>query len=334
MLHGAPEWDLWSLDPRRYTGYATATYTEAKAIEVYQNEYASSYPFEERPAGRPARTSPLYGILAAKGARFGARGGWERPTWFAAPDDGPDTLTFRRDRTSFAAVGREVAAVRERVGILDLPGFTKFMVHGPGAAAWLDGLLCSRLPGLGRIGLTYALNERGKILSEFTVTRLAADRFYLCAAASAEWHDEDLLTAALPADGSVTLDIVSAQMGTLVLAGPRARDVLAAVTRADLSTAAFPWLTAREIEIGTTRLLALRVNYVGELGWELHAPMETLVGLYQALWAAGEKHGIADFGIYAVESLRLDKCYRGWKSDIEIGYSPLEAGLERFVATK
>jgi dimethylglycine dehydrogenase len=334
VLHGAPEWDLWSLDPRRYTGYATATYTEAKAIEVYQNEYASSYPFEERPAGRPARTSPLTPLLAAKGARFGARGGWERPTWFATPADGPDTLTFRRPRTSFAGVGREVEAVRERVGLLDLPGFTKFIVSGPGATAWLDHLLCSRLPSLGRIALTYAVNEAGKILSEFTVTRLAPDRFYLCAAASAEWHDEDLLTAALPPDGSVTLEIVSAKYGTLVLAGPRARDVLAAVTRADLSNTAFPWLTAQHIEIGTSRPLALRVNYVGELGWELHAPMEDLLGLYQTLWTAGLPHGIADFGIYAVDSLRLDKAYRGWKSDIEIGYSPFEAGLDRFVALK
>ena len=334
VLHGAPEWDLWGLDPRRYTGYATAAYTEAKAIEVYQNEYASSYPFEERPAGRPARTSPLYAVLAAKGARFGARGGWERPTWFAGPEDGPDTLTFRRARTCFEAVGREVAAVRERVGILDLPGFTKFIVHGAGAAAWLDRLLCTRLPSVGRIGLTYALTPGGKILSEFTVTRLAPDRFYLCAASGAEWHDEDVLTAALPGDGSVVIDVVSARLGTLVLAGPRAREVLAAVTRADVSNAGFPWMTMREIEIGTAVVMALRVNYVGELGWELHAPMETLVGLYQALWAAGEPHGIADFGIYAVESLRLDKGYRGWKSDLEIGYSPLEAALERFVSVK
>ena len=334
VLHGAPEWDLWGLDPRRYTGYATAAYTEAKAIEVYQNEYASSYPFEERPAGRPARTSPLYAVLAAKGARFGARGGWERPTWFAGPEDGPDTLTFRRARTCFEAVGREVAAVRERVGILDLPGFTKFIVHGAGAAAWLDRLLCTRLPSVGRIGLTYALTPGGKILSEFTVTRLAPDRFYLCAASGAEWHDEDVLTAALPGDGSVAIDVVSARLGTLVLAGPRAREVLAAVTRADVSNAGFPWMTMREIEIGTAVVMALRVNYVGELGWELHAPMETLVGLYQALWAAGEPHGIADFGIYAVESLRLDKGYRGWKSDLEIGYSPLEAALERFVSVK
>ncbi len=336
VLHGAPEWDLWSLDPRRYTAYATATYTTAKAVEIYQNEYAPGFPFEERPAGRPALMSPLYDRLAAKGARFGARGGWERPIWFAAPTDAAptdaaDTLSFRRARTCFDAVGREVQAVRERVGLLDLPGFSKFHVTGPGATAFLDRLVCSRLPKIGRIGLAYALTATGGLLSEFTITRRAENSFYLCAASSAEWHDEDILHAALPDDGSVHIDNVTARLGTLVLAGPRARDVLAAVTTADLSNKAFPWLSAQKIEIGTARPLALRVNYVGELGWELHAPVEELVTLHTALWAAGQPHGIADFGIYAVDSLRLDKSYRGWKTDLEIGYSPLEAGLARFV---
>jgi len=333
VIDGAPEWDLWSLDPRRYAAYATTTYTTAKAVEVYQNEYAPVFPNEERPAGRPLRTSALYGVLRAKGARFGARGGWERPTWFATAGDGEgqDRPGFRRDRVFFDAVGAEVRAVRHAAGLLDLPGFTKFHVTGPGAAAFLDHLLCSRLPRVGRIGLVYALDEHGRLVSEFTVTRLGHDAFYLCSAASAAWHDEDLLRAALPADGSACLEDVSAQRGTLVLAGPRARDVLAAVTRADVSSAAFPWLSAREIEIGAARVLALRVNYVGELGWELHAPMEHLVALHDALHAAGAAHNLRDFGIYAVDSLRLDKCYRAWKVDLETGFSPLEASLDRFV---
>ena len=330
VIDGTPEWDLWSLDPRRYTGYATQTFAIAKAIEVYQNEYAPSFPNEERPAGRPLRTSPLYPLLAAKGARFGARGGWERATWFGA-DAGDDRPSFRRDRAFFAAVGAEVKAVRTAVGLLDLPGFTKFRVTGAGAASWLDRLLCSRLPRVGQIALTYALNERGRLVSEFTATRLAPDDFYLCSAASAEWHDADLLHATLPADGSVRIEDVGAGIGTLVLAGPRARDVLAAVTRADLSSAAFPWLSAREIAIGAAKVLALRVTYVGELGWELHAPVEHMVGLYQALCEAGAAHGVRDFGIYAVDSLRLDKCYRAWKLDLETGFSPLEAALDRFV---
>jgi len=330
VIDGAPEWDLWPLDPRRYGGYATQSYTAARAVEVYQNEYAPAFPNEERPAGRPLATSILYETLAAKGARFGSRGGWERPVWFGA-DQTPDVPSFRRPRVWFDAVGREVRAVRERVGILDLPGFTKFMVCGRGAAAWLDRLTCSRLPATGRIGLAYALDPRGRVLSEFTVTRLAADRFYLCCAASAEAHDDDVLRAALPGDGSVVLQSVTARLGTLVLAGPRARAVLAAVCNDDLSNAGFPWLSVREITVAGVTLMALRVNYVGELGWELHAPMPALPRLYDALWQAGLAHGIADFGIYAVDSLRLDKCYRGWKSDLESGYSPLQASLDRFV---
>jgi dimethylglycine dehydrogenase len=325
VVEGEPEWDLWTLDPRRFTGYATKTFTTAKAVEIYQNEYAPAFPNEERPAGRPLRTSPLYERLRTKGARFGARGGWERATHFG--DD--DVPTFLRARPYFPAVEAEVRVVRERVGLLDLPGFTKFVVSGPNAAAWLDRLVCTRLPRVGRIGLSWVLTPRGGILSEFTITRQAADRFYLCAAASAEWHDADVLRGA---PEGVTVENVSARFGTLVLAGPRARDVLAAVTHADLSNAAFPWLAAREIEVGWVRVLALRVTYVGELGWELHAPMESLVALYDALWRAGEPHGIADFGIYAVDSMRLDKCYRGWKGDLETGFSPRDASLDRFVA--
>ena len=332
VVHGAPEWDLWSLDPRRYTGYATATYVTAKAVEVYQNEYAPGFPNEERPAGRPLRASPLYGVLAARGAHYGARGGWERPCWFARPGDAPDAPSFLRARPYFDAVGAEVRAVHERAGLLDLPGFSKFMVSGPGAAAWLDRLICTKLPRAGRIGLGWVLNGQGRIVSEFTITRLADSTFYLCAAAAAEWHDADLLRAALPEDGSVTLSDATATYGTLVLAGPRARDILAGVTRADVSNSAFAWMSAQHIEIGAASVLALRVNYVGELGWELHAPMEYLPGLYAALMQAGAAHGLADFGIYAVESMRLDKCYRGWKGDLEIGFSPLDASLDRFIA--
>ncbi len=231
VVHGEPEWDLFAFDPRRYTSYATRSYTVAKAIELYQREYAIAWPFEERPAGRPARTSPLYDRLKAKGARFGARGGWERATWFA-PQGAPkeERLSFRRaERPWFEAVGEECRAVAEHVGVLDLCGFTKFMVEGPGAEAWLDRLVCSRLPRLGRIALAYALNERGGIVSEFTITRLAPDRFYLASAAAAEWHDDDLLRTHLPEDGSVRIEDLSARLGTLVLAGPRARDVLARV---------------------------------------------------------------------------------------------------------
>jgi dimethylglycine dehydrogenase len=331
ITQGEPEWDFWVFDPRRYTDYATKKYVVGKAIELYQNEYAVAFPFEERPAGRPAKTTALYDRLKAKGAMFCARGGWERAAWFPrAGETAEERPSFRRTNWH-AAVGEECRAVRERVGILDLGGFTKLVLEGPGAAAWLDRMICGRLPKLGRIALSYMLNERGGIVSELTITRLAADRFYLISAAAAEWHDIDWIEQHLPRDGSVRLTNLSARLGSLVLAGPEARAVLGQVSEADLSNGAFPWLAAREIEIGYGRCLALRVNYVGELGWELHAPMENLAPLYEALWAAGAPRAIRDFGMYAMDSLRLEKGYRGWKSDMTHEYTPLMASLDRFV---
>ena len=332
VVHGQTEWDLWSLDRRRYGDYATTDYTVAKAIEVYQNEYASSFPYEERAAGRPLRTSPLYETLKAKGARFGARGGWERAVYLDLKGDIPaDTHSFRRENVWHGAVAEEVRAVRERVGILDLPGFTKYELKGPGASQHLDYLSCSKLPSQGRVSLAYALTPTGKLWSEFTITRLGPDHFYIISAAIAATHDMDLLRQGLAADSAITVTDVSADFGTLIVAGPRARDVLGQVTKADLSNPAFPWLTAQYIETVAGRCLAMRVNYVGELGWELHAPVAQLPVLYAALWAAGAAFDIRDFGLYAMDSLRVDKCYRGWKSDLESGYTPLEASLDRFV---
>ena len=332
VVHGKTEWDLWSLDRRRYGDYATTEYTVAKAIEVYQNEYASSFPYEERPAGRPLRTSPLYETLKAKGARFGARGGWERAVYLDLKGDvPPDTHSFRRENVWHGAVNEEVRAVRERVGILDLPGFTKYELKGPGASKHLDYLSCSKLPSQGRVSLAYALTDDGKLWSEFTITRLGEDHFYIISAAIAATHDMDLLRQGLAADSAITVKDVTADFGTLIIAGPRARDVLGQVTQADLSNAGFPWLTAQYIETVSGRCLAMRVNYVGELGWELHAPVAQLPSLYAAIWAAGAAYDIRDFGLYAMDSLRVDKCYRGWKSDLESGYTPLEASLDRFV---
>jgi dimethylglycine dehydrogenase len=332
VVQGGPEWDLWSLDPRRFSGYATRSYALARALEVYENEYAPAFPYEERAAGRPLRTSPLHARLAAAGAQFGVRGGWERALWFAAaPGKVSPCLSFRRPQEWSEAVGREVEAVRSRVGILDMPGFTKFLIEGAGAQAYLDELVCSRLPAPGRIALAYALNARGGILSEFTVTRLERQRFYLVSAASAEHHDEDLLRHALPSARDVRLTSLTSAFGTLVLAGPRAREVLAKVTAADLSNEGFPWRAARDIRIGGAEIWALRISYAGELGWELHAQVAELPGIYDSLTSAGAAHGMAHFGLYALDSLRIDKCYRGWKVDLEAGFSPLEASLERFV---
>lgn len=334
IIDGDPEWDFWGFDPRRYTDYATKSYVVARAIELYQNEYAIGFPVEERPAGRPAKTTPVYEKLKAKGAFFCARGGWERAGYF--PSAGQETLqrpSFRRqEMASFDAVAEECRAVREAVGLLDLGGFSKFMVEGPGAAKWLDRIICGRLPAVGRISLTWILNTRGGIVSEFTISRLAADRFYLVSAAAAEWHDLDVLNGLLPADGSVRIDNLTTRLGALVLAGPNSREVLARISEDDVSGKALPWLSHREIEIGFARLRVLRVGYVGELGYELHAPIEHLGALYDRLWTAGADLGLRDFGMYAMDSLRLEKCYRGWKGDITHEYSPLKANFDRFVA--
>lgn len=331
VVNGGPEWDLWSIDPRRFTGYATRTYTLAKAVETYQNEYAPAFPYEERTAGRPVRTSPLHGALQASGAVFGNRAGWERALWYDASGSTKHTLTFRRSRSWMEVVGSEVHAARSRAALMDLPGFTKFMIEGPGAEVFLDSMLCSRLPRRGRVSLAYALDQRGNIRSELTLTRLGDGRFYAVSAASAEYHDEDLLTERLPKDGSVTVTSLTTAYGTLVVAGPQARNVLAKVTATDLSNQAFPWLTARWIEIGAAAVLAIRINYVGELGWELHMPVDLMAGVYESLMAAGRDHGLAHAGMYAIDSLRIEKGYPGWKSDLDSGVSPFEASLDRFV---
>ena len=331
IVDGEAEWDLWAFDARRYGAYADTGYVTAKAIELYEHEYAVAFANEERPAGRPRHVTPLYDRLAAKGAVFGARGGWERAAWFAPHGEtAANFVSFQRTNWH-APVGRECRAVAERVGIMDLAGFSKFQVGGAGAAAWLDGFVCGALPRVGRVTLAYALTPRGRLRSEFTITRLAEDRFLLLAAASARDHDWDLLSGNLPGDGSVELADASESGSTLVLAGPLARDVLAPLTATDLSNAAFPWLAAREIVVAGVKLLALRVNYVGELGWELHAAMDGLPRLYDALWEAGRAHGIVDFGMYAMDSLRLEKSYVAWKQDITLDYDPFEAGLGRFV---
>jgi dimethylglycine dehydrogenase len=331
VVDGAPEWDLWAIDPRRFSSYATPKYALAKAVETYQQEYAPAFPYEERPAGRPLRMSPLHQRLQRQGAVYGSRGGWERALWYDGSGQPQHTLTFRRERYWMEAVRSEVHAVRNAVGVMDLPGFTRFMIEGRGAERFLDSLLCSRLPRQNRVSPAYALDAHGHILSVLTLTRLGPQKFYAVSAASAELHDADLFMRRLPADGSVNISRLSERFGTLVIVGPRARDVLRQVTRADLSNAAFPWLTARWIEIGTAQVLALRINSAGELGWELHVANEYLSSVYETLLRAGEPHGLRHFGLYALDSLRMDKCYRQWKIDLDSSCSPFEAALDRFV---
>ena len=332
IVNGKPEWDIWSIDSRRFGDFATIPYTTERATELYRREYATAFPVEEWEGGRPAFVTPLYEKLKNKGARFGARGGWERAVWFHRDGIEPNPEPSFRRPAWHKAVQDEVRAVRERVGIMDMGGFTKLIVSGKGAETFLDHLVCGRLPKQGRLALTWALDDHAGIVSEFTITRLSADKFYLCSAASAHEHDLEWIESHLPEDGSVRIDNVTHQYGTLIITGPKSREVLAAVTDAKLDNENFPWLSAREIEVGFTRFWALRVGYVGELGWELHAPLAALPDLYDRLWKAGEVHDIRDFGVYAMDSMRIEKGYRGWKGDITREYTPLMASLDRFVA--
>lgn len=332
VARGQPEWDMWPLDSRRYLEFANQKYTLAKAIETYQHEYGVGYPAEERAAGRPAKCSPAYQRLKDKGARFGARGGWERAVYFPESGDAIDgrELSFRRPAWH-AAVKRECEAVHKRVAVLDLPGFTKFEVTGAGAAAWLDHMVAGVVPRPGRTALNYFCAPSGGIVTEMTLTGFAPDHYWLISAAAGERHDEHWLREHLPTDGSVELKNLSARYGTLITVGPRSRELLSKLTSADLSNAAFPWLSMRSIEIAYTRAIALRVNYMGELGWELHVPSEHLLSVYDLLWEAGAGLGISDFGLYAMDSLRLEKCYRAWKGDLTTEYTPFMASLDRFV---
>ena len=326
ICEGAPPRDALAVDPRRFGGYADRAYRLDKAVECFGLQFGVHYPFEERPAGRPRRVTPIHGRQAAAGAVFGCAYGWERPNWFSAGGSaGP--LTFRRPDW-FGAVGAECRAVRDSVGLADLSAFAKFDVGGPGAADFLDSLGANRPPRrVGRIGLTHALTAAGGVASEFTVTKLDADRFYLTSAAAAERHDEDLLhqrAAAFPGVGIVNR---TDSLGILAVMGPNARALLGSLTDADLSDRAFPWLSAAEIAMAGVPLRALRVSYVGELGWELHVPLDRMAPLYDALVEAGRRFDLRNFGAYAVNAMRLEKGYRAWGLDLTTERTPLEAGL-------
>jgi dimethylglycine dehydrogenase len=359
IVEGEPTVDMMGVDPRRFGPYAGRGYLRQKTEEAYAKVFAIHYPEEERGAARGLKRSPCYDRMAAKGAVFGTVYGWERPGWFApagyalsnADLGRPDVLlnenhaepdsdgvirekwSFRRSN-AFPHVGAECRHVHEKVGLLDMSAFAKFEVSGPGAAAWLDSILTNKTPKTGRVSLSYLLTKRGGVRSEFTVFGMGPSRFYLVSAGALERHDRDYLTKLVPADGSVTLETVTTQYGVFVLAGPRSRDLLAKLTETDLSNDAFPWLTGKMVSVGAATALALRVNYVGELGWELHHPIEMQNYLFDLLFEAGAEFDLKPFGIKAMDSLRLEKSYKLVAREMSIEYSAYESGLDRFISLK
>ena len=330
IVHGEATWDTWCLDPRRFTSHCTVEYTALKAQEEYRNEFRFHEPHEYRSAGRPAKTTPLYAVLGQQDAHFGTVNGWERALFFKPEPDFEDRTGFRFTPTR-EVVGAEVACVQSRVGLMEVSGFTRFEVRGPGAAAWLDSLYIGRLPQVGRVALAYSVTARGHVLSEATLARLAGDRFTVGVAAAAEWHDRDWLLQRLPASG-VSLANLTASHTSLVVAGPAARALLQSVSpRGDWSAAAFPWLAVRERDIGAHHVLAMAVSFSGESAFELHVANENLLAVHAIVEQAGAEHRLGRFGLYAAESMRLEKGYRHWKADLHTEVTPFEAGLGRFV---
>ncbi|MCH8060691.1 MAG: FAD-dependent oxidoreductase [Proteobacteria bacterium] len=330
MLHGDAEINMTGFDPRRLGVFADKDYARAKAFQDYHMTYATILPGEELPAGRPQRTSPLYEQLKAKGGVFTETFGWERPKWYSL-DGRDEDYSYRRNNV-FDIVRDECIAVRERVGILDLSGFAKYDVTGPDAEVFLNRLCANRMPAKnGGIVLAHILSTNGRILGEVTITRLADQCYYLLSAAGAELRDLDHIVQGCLDSEDVSIENVTDDRGVLVLAGPRARDVLGKLTDTDLGNESFRWLSGQEIRVAGAELRALRINYVGELGWELHAPMQDLQALYDALWDAGNEFGIADFGLYAVNSLRIEKAYRGWGAELTNEVTMIDADMQRFL---
>lgn len=329
VMKGEAPLDLWVVDITRFSDvYRDRSLVEERTLEAYGKHYTIGFPHEEYESGRPRIVSPLYERLKKHRAVFGSKLGWERPNWFAPEGVKPHDIYSMGRQNWFAAVGEEHASVRERVGLFDQSSFAKFEVTGADAAHALEAICANhvaRQPG--RLTYTQLLNSRGGIECDLTVARLAEDHFYIVTGTGSRTHDAAWIAGHLPADRDVHFADVTEAFGTLSLMGPRSRDVLASVTNADVGNAAFPFGAAREIEIAGHPVRALRVTYVGELGWELHVPIEGTGDIFDALMGAGDPYGIRPTGYRAIESLRLEKGYRAWGSDITPNDNPFEAGL-------
>jgi dimethylglycine dehydrogenase len=326
IIEGETEWDMWSCDPRRYTDYTDHDYCVAKGMEIYGHEYAMHFPWHEWPAGRNKKLSPAHDQITKKGGQMGAYNGWERANWFAHTTDDiteKATQTWTRSGPWEQRIKEECYAVRDEVGVLDLPGFSRFDIEGKGTAAWLKERIAGSLPKIGRLNLAYFADKRGRTLSEMSVIRHSEEKFTLITAASAQWHDWDIVNKASSKNISVTDNTNS--ISTLIVTGPKSRDLLEKIgTNADLY---LPWLSHQKAKVCGQPCHLMRVSFAGELGWELHTKVENISKLYKEITEAGAK----PFGMWALNSLRIEKGYRAWKGDLSTDYSLQEAGLSRFI---
>jgi dimethylglycine dehydrogenase len=330
MIHGDADINMTEFDPRRYGKYADEAYSRAKVYLDYKLTFVTRRPGEEDMDGRPQKTSPLHDKLKSRGAVHTETYGWERPKWYSL-DGREEDYSYRRNNV-FEVIRDEVAAVHERVGLLDLTGFAKYDISGPDAESFLNRIIANKTPRkVGGIGLVHTLSPQGRILGEMTISRLGEARYFALSAAAAEQRDLDLMQQSLLPGEKVTITNVTEQYGVIVLSGPRSRDVLSALTDTDLGNDQFPWLRAKEITVAGQPVRALRVSYVGELGWELHTPTASMNALYDALWAKGQAFGIANYGLYAVNSMRMEKAYKAWSTELTNEINMLEADMPRFI---
>lgn len=331
IAEGEPKLDMFGWDLARFGAWAGPAFTKARVRDQYANRFKIHFPNEERGAGRPVRTRPIYAAQKAMGAVFGLNYGWEHPLWFAAEGEPrEETIGFERQNW-WGPVGREAKALRDRAGIIDISNFARYRVTGPGAKAWLDALLANRIPHLpGRSCLAPLIGKRGGIAGDFTVTCLAADDYFMVGSGMAERYHKRFFDAVPLPDGTRWESVTEAMAGFNV-AGPLARDLLSRLTNADLSTAAFPFLRSARIDVAGVACIALRVSFTGDLGWELHCAEADQARLYDALLQAGKDLGIGPVGSRALMSLRVEKGYGSWGRDYSPEYWPQETGLGELV---
>ena len=332
IIDGEPTVDMLGVEPRRYGDYCSKSYLKEKNEEAYRNVFIIHYPDEEREAARPLRQAPCYDRLKNLGAVFGQKFGWERANFFATDGmEQKDDWSFRRSNW-FKAVEKECKNVKENVGVLDMTAFAKCRIKGPKAEEFLDYLVANKLPKkIGRVNLCHALNTKGGVHSEFTIMRESEDSFYLVSAGAFQRLDHDWIQKWMPKDGSVQFENITNSVGVLVVAGPKARELMKKVSKDDFSNENFKWLSSKKVDIGYAPCTAVRVNFVGELGWELHHPLEYQNHIFDKLMEHGKDLGLKPFGIRAMNSLRVEKSYKLVGTELSIEYSPYESGLDRFI---
>ncbi len=331
MVDGEPSRDVFAMDVARFGDYCTPSYTRLKVRENYQRRFTVSYPNEEIPAARPLETTPAYAIWKSQNAVFGAAYGMEHVNYFAPAGEEPYEIPSFRRSNAFTTIAEEVRTVREAVGLNEVHNFGKYEVSGPGAFAWLDTIMAGKIPAIGRISLNPMLSPKGKIIGDFTIACLSAERFQVAASFGAQAYHMRWFEQHLPAAG-VSLKNVSRERIGFQIAGPKAQQLLSRVTLADVSTAAMPFLSIRKIDVGQCQAIVQRVSYTGDRGYEIYVPWYNQVALYQLLTEAGKDLGLRPFGMRAMMSLRLDKSFGSWMREFKPDYTPLETGLDRFVA--